>query len=269
MAKSLSGRTLRLGTWNCPSGLAANWGILEELDVDVVTVQECNHTTVRQARDHGWSCGWLPGPGASKGLAVLARAPFEITDHSSPEPFFIAATIEGGPMPFTFVGFWAMDPAYAGGSYVQQGTRLIGHLAADGLPVVVAGDFNAEKSKGHLRNVEALRELGLVSAYHQHRGLEHTEKEPEPTYFWRWKEDQPFHCDFVFVPATWPIESVTVGTFDDYIGRRHLSDHVRSWYTSLVGPGPNRRARFRGPQSLPRRRDFLRGRDARARDPSS
>ena len=191
-----------------------------------MTVQECNDRTEEQAAEHGWSCRWLSGPGPRKGVAVLARAPYTIVEHATPEPFCIVASIDGGATPFTFVGFWAMDPRYAGASYVRQGTRLVERLGAVMTPMVVAGDFNAEKSPGHLRNVESLRELGLVSAYHQDRGLEHTGTEPEPTYFWRWKADQPFHCDFVFVPADWTIESVTVGTYADYVERRHLSDHV-------------------------------------------
>jgi endonuclease/exonuclease/phosphatase family metal-dependent hydrolase len=90
---------------------------------------------------------------------------------------------------------------------------------------VLAGDFNASKSDAHLANVRRLEDRGLISAYHAHLGVEHDGVEAHPTSYYRWQESRPFHMDFVFVPRSWTIRSVNVGTFADYTGGR-LSDHV-------------------------------------------
>lgn len=182
---------MRLATWNCQSGLDSNWDVLEALGADVITVQECGSSTPEQAaaRD-GWTCEWRPG-GWNKGLAVLARAPYSIESREPSEPFAVSTVVTGSTR-FRFVGFWAMTESHAGYTYPRQATRVIGDLPDDGLPTVVAGDFNASKSEAHLANVRRLYELGLVSAYHAHHGLDHSGVEAHPTSYFQWQESRPF-----------------------------------------------------------------------------
>jgi hypothetical protein len=45
--------SLRLGTWNCQTGLDSNWGAVEALDADVLVVQECGAGTPAQATAQG------------------------------------------------------------------------------------------------------------------------------------------------------------------------------------------------------------------------
>jgi exonuclease III len=216
---------MRLGTWNCQTGLGSHWDAVEKLDADVLTLQECGPGTPEQAADHpGWTCEYQAG-GYGKGLAVLARSPYRIEKRESSSEPFLVSTVISEPERFRFVGFWAMTPKFTGYSYTRQATRLIEQLPDDGLPTVVAGDFNASKSHHHLGNVRSLRTLGLVSAYHAYHRLEHSAKEPHPTSYFHWTKSRPYHMDFVFVPAEWHIHSVEVGAFDDYT-RRGLSDHV-------------------------------------------
>ena len=214
---------MRLATWNCQSGLDANWEELEKLAADVVAVQECGSSTPEQAAARGWSCEWQHGT-YHKGLVVLARSPYEIDVREDSEPFAVSVIISG-PTRFRFVGFWAMSPKAARYTYTRQATRLIERLPEDGLPTVIAGDFNASKSRAHLINVERLGGLDLVSAYHVHHTVEHSGEEEHPTSYFLWNENRKFHMDFVFVPRAWNIERVDVGTFEDYTLRR-LSDHV-------------------------------------------
>lgn len=214
---------MRVGTWNCQSGLDANWAILEELAADVLVVQECSSNTPEQAEANGWTCAWQPG-GYKRGLAVLARHPYAIEERENPDDF-VVSTLISGPNRFRFVGFWALSEKVAGYSYPRQATRLIERLPDDGVPTVVAGDFNASKSEQHLANVKLLRGLGLVSAYHTHHRLDHAAVEQHPTLYFQWKESRRYHMDFVFVPTAWAIKSVEVGSFADYPGRR-LSDHT-------------------------------------------
>jgi endonuclease/exonuclease/phosphatase family metal-dependent hydrolase len=66
----------------------------------------------------------------------------------------------------------------------------------------------------------------LVSAYYHFHSKRHEDQEEHPTSYWRGDPERPFHMDFVFVPREWRVEAVEVGTYDDYLSRRRLSDHV-------------------------------------------
>lgn len=118
-----------------------------------------------------------------------------------------------------------MTPKAVGFSYTRQATLLLEHLPQDDLPTVVAGDFNASRSDAHLHNVRRLMALGLISAYHRFKGVEHTGEEADPTSYFLWQPSRPYHMDFVFVPESWRINSVDIGTFEEYT-QSGLSDHV-------------------------------------------
>lgn len=216
---------MRIATWNCQTGLTNNWEVLEALDTDIATIQECGDGTPDEAAARSnWSCAYKAGRWG-RGLAVLARAPYLIeAPEESGEPFIVSRMISG-PRSFRFVGFWAMTERDVGYSYPRQAARLIEHLPSDGVDVVIAGDFNASKSAQHLANVAALRELGLASGYHSFHGIAHEDKEEYPTSFHQWNPSRPFHMDFIVVPSQWTISSVEVGSFDDYVGAR-VSDHT-------------------------------------------
>ncbi len=160
-------------------------------------------------------------------------------DRERTESFLISTIVSKNDSRIRFVNFWAMTPKLAGYSYTRQATLLIESLPDDGVPTIVAGDFNASKSEAHLNNVRRLNERGLVSAYHRRYEREHAESEDDPTSFYLWREDRPFHMDFVFVPRDWPIESVDVGSYEDYCLTR-LSDHVPVVVTldALVSASP-------------------------------
>ena len=84
------------------------------------------------------------------------------------------------------------------------------------------------KVNNHAGVVEALAELGLVSAYHVDRCVDQG-AEPEPTHYWRdRKKDGPtYHIDYIFIPRQWQarMREMYVGSFDEWCGSG-LSDHV-------------------------------------------
>jgi endonuclease/exonuclease/phosphatase family metal-dependent hydrolase len=215
---------MRIGTWNIQKGLDGHWPALESLSADVITVQECGDETEAQAAERpDWTCRWQAGTW-HKGLAVLAHAPYMIVDREEQEPWAVSVIVEGSTR-FRFIGFWAMTEKDVGYTYTRQATRMIAAMPDDGLPTVVAGDFNASKSPEHLRNVERLRERGLVSAYHRVHDIEHSGIEEHPTSYFLWQRERPYHMDFVFLPQEWSVDAVEVGTFDEYTGLGS-SDHV-------------------------------------------
>jgi exonuclease III len=218
---------VRLGTWNCQTGFDSKWESIERLNADVLTIQECGPDTKDQveARE-GWKCEWQVGR-YRKGLAVLARFPFTIKETEKSEPCVLSTSISGpGGFGFRFVGFWAMTPSRGGtDTYPQQATDLIGQLPDDGTPTVVSGDFNASwRNHHHLRNVADLASRGLVNAYSFYK-IADDARPYHPTSYFQWNKTRQYHMDFVFVPESWSIQSVEVGSFEDYPGRR-LSDHV-------------------------------------------
>lgn len=217
---------MRIGTWNCHSGLGHKWDAVEALDLDVLTVQECGPRTEEQVRSHTrWSAVWQQGT-YRNGVAVLARSPFSLQIDRDSEPFFISTLISGLER-FRFVGVWTRTPTFLGDEYPRQTSRMIEQLLGDRIPTVIAGDFNASsRNLNHLENVERLAAFGLVSAYHSFHGIDHTEDWEHATSYHLWQESNRHHMDYVFVPAEWPIQSVEVGTFDAYSRSGGLSDHV-------------------------------------------
>lgn len=48
---------MRLATWKCQPGLRPNWDAIQDLDVDVLTVQECKPWTREWVVRHPeWTC---------------------------------------------------------------------------------------------------------------------------------------------------------------------------------------------------------------------
>jgi endonuclease/exonuclease/phosphatase family metal-dependent hydrolase len=215
---------VRIATWNCQPGLESQWDAVEGLDADVIAIQEVRPGTKGFVDGHDeWKCEYQEGK-FGRGIAVLVRRPYRIRKREPSETFAVS-TVIGGSAKFRFVGFWAMTPKAVGYSYHRQATRVIEQLPSDPLPTVVAGDFNASQHPRHLANVKLLRDRGLVSAYHKHRGVAHTDADQEVTAYTGRGGNLGFHIDFVFVPDSWHIRGVEVGTFDGYPGQ-HRSDHV-------------------------------------------
>src|ERR1035441_1156390 len=74
-----------------------------------------------------------------------------------------------------------------------------------------------------IRAFAALRIVGLT-AWSLDGGIaEKQVAETRPTYYFYRHQDKPFHIDYVFVPKSWRLKSVEVGSFREW---GHLSDHV-------------------------------------------
>jgi len=93
-------------------------------------------------------------------------------------------------------------------------------------PRVFAGDFNGnvdfDKTRGRTKWSDGFARLhseGLVSAYHRDRPLG---READPTHYFQWRQDKPFHLDYCFVPRRWQLDRVLVGNYADWAS---LSDH--------------------------------------------
>ena len=190
---------MRVTSWNCLCGdVSDRLSELAPLRSDLITLQECR----RPASDSA-SVIWR-GTIPSKGVAVVstkATLRLEFVEIPSLHPTVVVPVRVQAPQPFVLVGVWA-HPDY---NKVAWEAMTACVAAADGLPVVAAGDFNSSPSvKGQERTsprfLQRMRdELGLVSAYHHFFGESHGE-ETRASYY---QGKKSFHIDYCFVPEAW------------------------------------------------------------------
>lgn len=233
---------MKLVVWNCDQGLHRKSEALLGLKADIAVVPKAARqarTVVQKASGSLWV-----GEEKNKGLGVYAFNGYQVKLHEAYDKQlqWVAPVVVSGPKPFLLFAVWAMQhwatefhPDQRKRAQVEVALEVYARLIQETkLPLVVAGDFNScpawdarEKTSRHANTLRALKEQGLVSAYHAARGVEHGQ-EPEPTLYWRdrTKNGPRYHIDFCFVPEAWAGGlGVTVGSFEDWV-EENLSDHA-------------------------------------------
>jgi hypothetical protein len=215
-------------TWNCCRGpYLKKVALLDVLNADIAVLQECPRPPIESER-----CLWF-GDNPRQGIAIVAKAPYSLRRLPTRRavPKFVIPVAVSGPRSFSMLAVWSK--ARQKHNYVEavvKAVRLYRELLTAG-PAVVIGDFNSNtlwhKSRPADRNhsalVKLLESLNLVSAYHTHF-KEQQGAETQPTYYFQWKEKQPYHIDHCFVPAGWisPGTRVEVAGYEEW--KQH-SDH--------------------------------------------
>lgn len=225
---------LRLATWNCRGRVDGKRALFDRLAADVVVVPECA-SAPRFAQEFGVSFAWR-GKYPHEGLGVFGLNGWQVVP--APErtslPWVLPLNLvdPAGVEAALLLAIWTVPT-----DNVRQYSKQIAQAVTEwereirGGATVLAGDFNCSAqstdSRKHLANVERLRGLGAVSAFHAHHGLGHG-KEEAMTLRWVGRGGLPFgfHCDFVFASAALVprITQVDVGTFADWIEPGY-SDH--------------------------------------------
>ncbi len=136
-----------------------------------------------------------------------------------------------GPNNFLLIAVWSkggQDSPYVEG--VVRAVELYRKLFTQ-YRTVLAGDLNSNAiwdgnhraGLNHSALVKMLSELGLVSSYHFFHREDHGE-EKQPTYYFQWKEQRPFHIDYCFIPEAWApkLRRVEIGSYAEWKDR---SDH--------------------------------------------
>jgi Endonuclease/Exonuclease/phosphatase family len=219
---------VRLATWNCRSGFRRGWGVVPSLGANVLSIQEFGPETKAEVESiEGWSCEWQRGRYDDKGVVVLAHDPYEIDEIEFSFPCAISARIGRPDAPaFRFVGFWGMTPMdVLTDDYPMQAREVVRLACADDVPTVIAGDFNAKwLNRVHQDNVATLTGCGLVEAYHEFHGVA-SDDWHDATLYWKWSRHLRYHMDYVFLPSSWTVRDVEVGSYETYVEPR-ISDHV-------------------------------------------
>lgn len=234
---------MRVVSWNCNKALHEKWSLALELAPDILIVQEAACPEVLRARgvplpeQVQWVGGWK-----HQGLLVVAFGDYKlrVAETYFPGLHWVLPLQVQGPEQFTLLATYDLytmsaqgDPDAAKSDALVTALTRYRHLLADG-DVVLAGDLNNnvkfDRPRGR-RNfsptIEALADLGYVSAYHAHRGESHG-AETEWTHYHRFAEQAVHHIDFCFVPVAWRIDDVVVGGYTQWVSpaAEQRSDHT-------------------------------------------
>lgn len=217
-------RRLRIVSWNCYRGeCRARASRLDSLQPDLVVLQECGRPASTDTQ-----CLWF-GTKPIQGVGLVANDPWhlqagplvaEVPDSAYPVELL-------GPAKIHLLAIWAKPRP----TYDRAILDALDHYREFLLsaPSLVIGDFNShprwnasDPSANHSVLADRLREeFGL--AFHEFGARSGRTDEPA-TLFWQWKEKQPFHIDYCFIPELWSphIQSVEVGGYQQWADQ---SDH--------------------------------------------
>jgi exonuclease III len=232
---------MRLVTWNCntspqitrPDSAASAFTakyttIFKSIpSPDVIVCQEIARPASTSTHQHVWY-----GPLLSRGICVSVAEQYRIESHydESVSRSIVPVTIHG-PNSFHLLGVWSIPHKPSMRNYVREvydGIRKYQHLLTSG-PCVVIGDFNSNArwdgdtgALNHTRLVQMLEtEFGLISSYHTKCVVAQGE-ESEYTFYRYRQQTQGFHIDYCFIPRTWTINDVQIGSFENWYTH---SDH--------------------------------------------
>ncbi|HEX9990987.1 MAG TPA: endonuclease/exonuclease/phosphatase family protein [Chloroflexia bacterium] len=219
---------VRLATYNLGQGGPRDPALWERvfsvLAPDLLFVQESRDPVhswlpaLPNMRREAWL--WAATPAGRWGSGLWVRDG-RLTPLAVPEPFagrVAAAVVEGRAWPGSgmspVVALSIHAPTRKGSSYVKEVGFILDFAGAvsDGCPLILAGDFNVAVglrqpgqrptvTRGERALLQRLREeFGLVPCWQ----TAHPGEALARTLRWMRRSDSlPYHCDGIFVPATW------------------------------------------------------------------
>lgn len=133
---------------------------------------------------------------------------------------------------FNLIAVWTQNHADKSISYIGQAYKAINHYKAfiASADTILIGDFNSNQIWDKMRSignhsdvVNSLKEMGIVSLYHELKNEKHGSETQSTFYMYR-KPEKPFHIDYCFAPESWVfmVEKFEIG---EYCKWSHMSDH--------------------------------------------
>jgi endonuclease/exonuclease/phosphatase family metal-dependent hydrolase len=249
-------------TWNLRHGGAArvHWArVIEEFAPDLFLVQESRapgeHLRDVAPEQLAARAAWRGVPGRAWGSGVYVRRgrvrQLDVEDFGG---WLVGAEVEGAGVPRNgrpLRVFSLHAPAGWKGGYAGAVLAMLDRLMPyrHGADVVLGGDFNLTVSRGPAANRPAraaeqtirarLREeFGLVNCWEQ----ANPDAQPAQTLRWCCAPAIPYHCDGIFVPASWRpvLRSCVVARSQEW---DRLSDHnpVVATFAARTHRAPARR----------------------------
>lgn len=234
---------VRLVEWNVSMAVHRKTRLIADLRPSVAILPETAHPDRTRpaleaigATKSPTAVQWI-GARTRKGLSVVAFNGWDLRfDASYDEGYqWVLPVHVIGPRQLRLLAVWDMGNRGTG----HESARRLGacraslshyaeFLAGDADATLISGDFNnsvfwdyPEKDANFGDFMDELESLGFASAYHLDRKCGRG-AEPDPTLWWRRNTKSRYHIDFTFVRPADAIQTVTVGTADDWIT---YSDH--------------------------------------------
>ena len=216
---------MRIVTWNCFRGNPSDrFAELRTLAPDICALQECSQPSASDALTIPWF-----GDNPRQGISVIAANGYRVepgpVDESIQDTGFPVIINTPGNHTIHMLAIWSKpNPTYVASiaRCLASYKRFLTERES-----IILGDFNShsqwDKPRDewtHARLVQVLRdEFQLMSAFHT---WDQSGVEP-PTLYWQWKESQPFHIDYCFIPALWKnrLASVQIGSYSDWKSSDH------------------------------------------------
>lgn len=216
-------------SWNCNGGFRNKF--LELLkaypDADIFVIQECEDPYFYDVEEFKrlFNNGFRIGT-KQKGLAVFARDGITLKRLDWPN------SAEFSFAPILINGEWNLVAVWTQSDYTEElHDFLDANIEKFESKTLMIGDFNSSvvfdrksHSRGHAQLVERMGETGQKPLYHHLSGDEQG-KEAVPTFYWRRKEDQPFHIDHAFADPS-NVVSFEIAPLDTHASWLKLSDHM-------------------------------------------
>ena len=225
---------MKIVAWNCCQDFKECHKEIIKENADIYVIPECENPEISKSeeyREFASNYFWV-GANQQKGLGIFARddVKMELVDlDDNGLRYFIPVRVNDE---FNLLGVWT-NPNLPSKTteYPNEITRYYEQHRDSGFfneEMVICGDFNCDvrlSNKTHGRNVlkmiDKLSEVGLVDTYHYLTDEEQGE-ESQPTFYWMFKEDNPFHLDHVFA-APGRVKKFEIGEMEDWLD---LSDHM-------------------------------------------
>lgn len=210
---------------------------VERLGCNVLVVPEC-HSEPALASALGVSFAWK-GRYPRKGLGVFGCNGWRLepAEETTPLPWVLPVRLvdPNGADTCLLLATWTVaNQAERWPRYSAQVTQAIDVWEPElsSQAVILAGDLNCSaqgpSAAPHLANVTRLGDLGVRSAYHEHRGVSHGE-ESDMTLRWfgPGSREYTYHCDFVFLSSALLrcLVHAEIGAMAEWVESR-LSDHA-------------------------------------------
>ena len=206
---------MKLLTWNCNGAFRKKYTLLDELQIDIAVIQECENPQTSTKFYKDWSNNYLwKGDNKNKGLGVFAKENIElkVLDWSDKNDkykneeleLFIPCLINNT---YILLAVWTKYANSEVFGYIGQFWKYL-QLHKEKLkdyPCIIIGDFNSnaiwdkwDRWWNHTDVVKELKLLNISSLYHKISNEKEGE-ESVPTFYLQRKLNKHYHIDYVFV----------------------------------------------------------------------
>lgn len=225
---------MKIVTWNSYQNFKECFKEIIKEKADIYVIPECEDPAISKSeeyREFASNYYWV-GDNKQKGLGIFACDDVKIELVALDDNglrYFIPVRVNDS---FNLLCVWTNpDLENKVVEYPNEITRYYEQHKDSGFfndEMIICGDFNCDvrlKNKTHGRNVlkmiDKLSEVGLVDTYH-YLNDEKQGEESQPTFYWLFKLENPFHLDHVFA-SPGRIKTFEIGDSEKWLG---LSDHM-------------------------------------------